>query len=89
MLFLLLSSLSYNPMNISLPVADSFKIHSRFILVCELKLTLQCLIPYETLLKNQFTIHLHILLRKETFVGVYANLYGTRSYPNGRMVIDF
>jgi hypothetical protein len=67
---------SIYPMNISLPVADSLKVHSRFTPVREIRISLQCPIPCETLLRNQFTIHLHLFLGGETFVRVYANLYG-------------
>lgn len=71
-------------MNVSLLVADSFKVHSRFTPVREIRIALQFPIPCETLLRIQCTIHLHIFFERKTFVAVYANLYGGYCPPAGQ-----
>jgi hypothetical protein len=62
-------------MNVSFPVADSLKVHSRCTPGRETRIALKCPIPCETLLRDQFIIHFHIFLGRKTIVGVYANLY--------------
>jgi hypothetical protein len=70
-------------MSHELPVTDSLKVYSRFTPVREIRIPFQCLIPRETLLRNQFNIHLNMSswkLRQPGGGGVYTNLYSIE-YP--------